>query len=109
MQGYRINISPIVFITNFYRPQRSWGKVMFLHVSVILFTGGCLVQGEGLVPGGCLVQGDVWSRGCLVQGGLLWWGGPDPGRVCVETPLTTTAVGGTHPTGMHSCKMLLLP
>ena len=25
---------------NIYRPQRSWGKVMFLHVSVILFTGG---------------------------------------------------------------------
>ena len=25
-----------------YRPQRSWGKVMFLHVSVILFTGGVL-------------------------------------------------------------------
>ena len=25
--------------TFFYRPQRSWGKVMFLHVSVILFTG----------------------------------------------------------------------
>ena len=24
----------------FYRPQRSWGKVMFLHVCVILFTGG---------------------------------------------------------------------
>ena len=24
----------------FYRPQRSWGKVMFLHESVILFTGG---------------------------------------------------------------------
>ena len=23
---------------NYYRPQRSWGKVMFLHVSVILFT-----------------------------------------------------------------------
>ena len=23
-----------------YRPQRSWGKVMFLHVCVILFTGG---------------------------------------------------------------------
>ena len=26
----------------FYLPQRSWGKVMFLHLSVILFTGGCL-------------------------------------------------------------------
>ena len=25
---------------HFYRPQRSWGKVMFLQVSVILFTGG---------------------------------------------------------------------
>ena len=25
-----------------YRLQRSWGKVMFLHLSVILFTGGCL-------------------------------------------------------------------
>ena len=27
-------------VTSIYRPQRSWGKVMFLHVSVILFTGG---------------------------------------------------------------------
>ena len=27
-------------IATFYRPQRSWGKVMFLHVSVILFGGG---------------------------------------------------------------------
>ena len=27
---------------NFYRPQRSWGKVMILHVSVILFTGAGL-------------------------------------------------------------------
>ena len=29
----------------FYRPQRSWGKVMFLQASVILLTGvGCLPQ-----------------------------------------------------------------
>ena len=27
-------------VINFYRPQRSWGKVMFLQVCVILFTGG---------------------------------------------------------------------
>ena len=26
--------------TNFYRPQRSWGKVIFSEASVILFTGG---------------------------------------------------------------------
>ena len=34
------------FNQNFYRPQRSWGKVMFLHVSVILFTemGGVVSQ-----------------------------------------------------------------
>ena len=29
-------------IVYFYRPQRSCGKVMFLHLSVILFTGGSL-------------------------------------------------------------------
>ena len=27
-----------------YRPQRSWGKVMFSQACVILFTGGCLPQ-----------------------------------------------------------------
>ena len=27
-----------------YHPQRNWGKVMFLQVSVILLTGGCLPQ-----------------------------------------------------------------
>ena len=42
----------------FYRPQRSWGKVMFLHVSVILFTGGggipaCIAGG---IPA-CLAAG----------------------------------------------------
>ena len=39
----------------YYRPQRSWGKVMFLHVSVILSTGGCLLlggSGPKGVPGG---------------------------------------------------------
>ena len=29
-----------LFFIHFYRPQRSWGKVMFLQVCVILFTGG---------------------------------------------------------------------
>ena len=55
---------------------------MFLHVSVILFTG----MGSG--PGECLLRG----------GGLVRGGG--------ETPLpkeTATAADGTHPTGMHSC------
>ena len=30
------------------RPQRSYGKVMFLHLSVIRFTGGCLSGGGSL-------------------------------------------------------------
>ena len=40
---------------SFYRPQRSWGKAMFLQVCVILFTGGILDQvhppGPGTPPG----------------------------------------------------------
>ena len=49
-----------------------WDKVIFLHLFVILFTGGCLL------PGG-LVQGVGM---CLVRGGASSWG------VClVETPL----------------------
>ena len=39
-------------ISNIYCPQRSWGKVMFLHVSVILFTTGfCLSACWDIPPG----------------------------------------------------------
>ena len=106
---------------------------MFLQVSVILFTGGgCLVPGvpdpgdvwsregvcwsrEGVWSEAGLVPGGVWSWGCLVPGvrsrgevpgpgGCLVPGGlPGPGGCLVETPWMATAVGSTHPTGMHSC------
>ena len=66
--------------------KQSCGKVMFLQVSVILFTGGCLLPERVPAPGGVPGPG-----GCLVLGGL------------VEIPGTATAAGGTHPTGMHSC------
>ena len=73
--------------------KRSCGKVMFLRVSMILFTiqvcsrgvpgpGGCLVPGGSAWSwGGCLVlggsaPGGTWSRGCLLQGGA-WWRPPD--------------------------------
>ena len=81
---------------NCYCPQRSWGKVMFLHVSVILFTEGVSVSvsvrgrswslsrgslsGGGFCPGGVSVWGSLsggsLSRGSLsrevfVQGGSL--------------------------------------
>ena len=81
----------LVDTINFYRPQRSWGKVMFLHVCVILFTGECHPsmhcrwypsmpysrgvpgpRGGGLVPGGgwgVCSRGVPGPRGC----GLLLW------------------------------------
>ena len=39
--------------SDYYRPQRSWGKVMFLQASVILLTGGYLThpQGQTQPPG----------------------------------------------------------
>ena len=64
----------------FYLPPANevWSKVMFLHLCVILFREGVCLQG-GLHPGGL---------------------GKSP-------PSDTTGygprVGGTHPTGMHSC------
>ena len=92
-----------------YLPQRSWAKIMFLHACVILFTTGA--------------GGGAWSRrvsglggsgpreGCLVLGGVPGPGGsasrggsgPGGGGAWWRPPRTVTAVGGTHPTGMHSC------
>ena len=71
-----------------------WGKVICLHLSVILSTGGsgprgCLVWG---VPG---PRGIAWSRGgacswrgCLARGCLVR-------RCLVETPWEATAAGST--------------
>ena len=57
--------------------KRSCGKVMFLHLSVILFTGGVSLSMKG---------------GVSVQGGLCQ----------ADHPIWLRA-GGTHLTGMHSC------
>ena len=43
LSNFLIAIRPThrkAILLSFYRPQRSWGKVMFLQASVILFTGG---------------------------------------------------------------------
>ena len=81
---------------------------MFLQVSVILFMGGAWSRGWCLLPGegrGYLLLGDVCSQevpapggGACSQGGA-WWRPPPP---------TAIAVGGTHPTGMHSCYMICM-
>ena len=48
----------------------------------------------GLVPEG----GSGPGGSCLVLGWGAWW----------RPPKTATAVGGTHPTGMHSCFLMSL-
>ena len=92
---------------NYYRPQRSWAKVMFLQASVILSTGGVpgLFPGgvPGLVPeGGYLVCSRGGAPG-LVPGGVpgLFWGGvwctwSGPGGFSWQTPPQGP---GTHPPG----------
>ena len=47
-----------------------------------------------MVPGECMVPGGAWS----------WGGVPGPGGPGGDPlPETATAVGSTHPSGMHSC------
>ena len=92
---------------------------MFLHMSVILFTGGRgvlsqhalqVVSQHALQQGGGCSRG-VCSRGVCSQGECLLQGVPAQGwgllRGGVETPpfqkQTATVADGTHPTGMHSC------
>ena len=79
---------------------------MFLHVSVSHSVhrgaGGCLLRG---VPG----FGGVWSwGGYLVPGpGGAWSRGmPGPRGTLWRPPGMATAVGSTHPTGMHSCSVI---
>ena len=75
-----------IVLNSFYRPQRSWAKVMFLQASVILSTGGvyliCYRGGTWSGPRGVYL---VWSRGSvpgLVPGVYLVWSqGGVPGLV----------------------------
>ena len=82
----------------YYRPQRSWGKVMFLQVCVILFTGGEYLPryppGPGTPqtrypPGTRYTPTDQAHPPDQVHP-------PGPGRYGLRA-------GGTHPTGMQSC------
>ena len=56
-------------LTYYYRPQRSWGKVIFSQASVILSTGGLRGYQGGIR--GC--QGCAWLLGmCVVARGHAW-------------------------------------
>ena len=49
----------------------------------------------------CVAGGVMYGRGCAWQG-HAWQRGMRGRGVCVAGE-TVTAVGGMHPTGMHSC------
>ena len=76
--NWLISIRPqvVVLVKNNYRPQRSWGKVMFIHLFVILSTGGSAIHPLGRHPP------------CEVHAGIR------------------SISGRTHPTGMQSCLSL---
>ena len=68
------------------------------------------VEGDltGGSPGSHLGEGDV----CCSWGGACSRGVPAPGGACSDgecgdPPVTATAAGSTHPTGMHSCRQSL--
>ena len=75
--------------------KRSCGKVMFLHLSVILF-GGCVFQHapQATWPGGLCSEGDLCiggsvqlcSRDVSVQGGLCLRGGLSRENLCQGEP-----------------------
>ena len=86
----------------FYRPQRSWGKVMFLHVSVILFTGGgglpqCML-GYRPDPLGTRHPQDQTPQDQTPLGP-----DPPPHPGAVHAGRYGQQAGGTHPIGMHTC------
>ena len=93
----------------------SCGKVMFLHLCVILFTEGCMHGKGGMRDmgmhgkegtchskgvGACVVGeagiAGVCMQGACMAGGCVWWGSVRAGETAIEAR-------GTHPTGMHSC------
>ena len=91
--------------TSFYRAQRSYGKVMFLdlHLSVILFTGGCLPHTPPgrTPPSGQTPPVQTLPRADTPRGDTLFpWADSPPPVQCMLG--YGQQVGGTHPTGMQS-------
>ena len=71
----------LCFWTSYYRPQRSWGKVIFseacvknsVHTEGVHGKGG--MNGRGALHGrGCVWLGGMHRRGCMWQEGHAWQG-----------------------------------
>ena len=59
-------------------------------------------------PGGAWSGGVPAPRGVSARGGSLVGGVPALGGVWWRPPPMAIAVGGMHPTGMHSCLIIFL-
>ena len=125
----------VVSITN-YRPQRSWGKVIFSEACVNnsvhggerawLHRGGGM---HGFIWGACVVlfgghawfylggvRGFIWGgmhgfiwggmRGFIRGHAWFYWGVCMVFSVFSDTMRYGQWAGGTHPTGMHSCLLI---
>ena len=97
---------------NIYRPQRSWGKVIFSQASVILSTGGEYL--DRYTPRDQLHPPRTRYTHPLGPGT------PPQDQLHIPPPRPATPplaavhagrygqqAGGTHPTGMHSCFVLV--
>ena len=62
---------------------------------------GGMHGGGACMQGGVCGRGHAWQEAC-VAGGHAW-----QGWACVAGK-TAIAAGGTHPTGMHSCNVIVL-
>ena len=68
-------------------PVNVWGKVIFLHLSVILFTGGSTSLHAGIHPLGADTPQDLRQAP----------------PTAVHAGRYGQQAGGTHPNGMQSC------
>ena len=115
---FQFCLRKFVNIAHIYRPQRSWGKVIFLYLSVILFTGG----GSASVHAGIPPPGpgrhplgpgrhpppDQMPLGPGIPRDQAGTPRPDPPGTrhspgAEHTERYGQRAGGMHPIGMQSC------
>ena len=77
-----------------------------MHGRGVCMVGGVHGRGACMVGGmcgrGCAGKVGMHGRGCAWQGACME-GGVHGGEGACNAGKTSIVVGGTHPTGMHSC------
>ena len=98
----------VFVLSNYYRSQTKFVKVMFLHVSVILSTGGTCMVGGHVWQGACMAGGvrgggHAWQGACMA-GGHVW----QEGCVChAQCPLPQQILRLRHTVNERTVRILL--